>query len=399
MAVQNLSSIALAIKAQSALGTPAIGANAFGIELLPSTGLAMAIQSIESQMIRRSRMRKRPRHGSRSVTAAYETELIVGGLDPVFEGVLGGTWDPAVAFSNVDWGNVVITGTGTIATFSAGTLITDGIRAGMMALFTNLSVTGNNSVWVPILAVTEGVMTLAPGYLIDNGSDAAWNVAIAKSLYTTTPYEDRLYTVEEILANIDGSKLGVDMRFNSLNFDCAANQMVKVGFGLGGRDLTPLTGAASPNFTDPVYVSGDSLVLLDGGLFVNGEKRVNATGFQFGLSAPVSTIPVLGSKTSPDVFLGQFAMTGNFNVVIEDMDDFEAFTDEDDISIFLHCAEKEDDPSSFTSIYIGHASFAGYSSPAGGEGGAIAQIPLYAGSDVRGAGYADTSILISSSAA
>lgn len=400
MAVQNLSNVRLHMKAQSVLGTPVSGTGAFGVEVLPSQGLAMAIQSIESQMIRRNRMRKRPRHGSRSVTASYETELTAdGALDDVFEGVLGGTFAAAQTYSNTDWGGLTITGTGVTLTFAAGTIITDGVRAGMMGKLTNMSVSANNSVWFPIIGVAEGVITAAPGYLVDNGADAAWDITIARSLSTATPYTDRYFTVEEYQSDIDRSKLGEDMRFNSLSFDCQADQHVKIGFGLGGRDMSAPDAGNSPNFTSVAFGSGDSLVLLDGGLFVNGVKRTNVTGFQWGLAAPVSTIPVVGTNISPDVFLGQFAMTGNFNVVVEDFNDFDAFDAEDDISIFLHCAEDSSDPQEFTSFYIGNCSFAGYSSPVGGEGGSIAAIPLYAGSDNRGTGYADTSVLISTSAA
>jgi hypothetical protein len=396
--VSDLSATSLAIKVQSVFGTPVSGAGAFGIEVLPSTGLALAIQSIESNMIKRSRMRNRPRHGSRFATASYETELVPEALDDVYEAVLGGTIVAAQPFTDADWGAVVISGTGTLATFASGTIITDGIVAGQVAIFTNLSVAGNNSVPVPILSVTEGTLVFPSGYLVDNTSDAAWNVSIARHVKTTTPYVDRLFTVEEVQGSIDRSKLGTDMRFNSLNFDSQANQMTKVGFGLGGRNMSALLAAASPNFTSPVYASGDSLILLDGGMFTNGTKRINVTGCTFGLAAPVTGIPVVGTNTSPGVFIGQYALTGNFNVVMEDLLDFDAFDAETNISMFLHFRDQLD-ASKFVTVYMGHMSYAGYSSPIGGEGGAIAQIPLYGGEDNRGAafGYAQTAMLISMS--
>lgn len=399
MAVQNLANTFVAIKKQGALDTPATGSDAVGIEVLPSQGLALQIATIESQMLRRNRMRKKPRHGSRSATASYETELVVGALDSVFEGVLGGTFEDALTFDETDWGALTISGSGTVLTFASGTLLVDGIVAGMMARLTGMSVTSNDNKWFPILSVTGTVMTIPSGILADNASDAAWDIEIARYLYTDTPYTDGLYTIEEGNSDIDRSKLGSDMRFNSLNFDAQPDQPIKIGFGLAGRNMTPLASGDSPHFTSPVFVTGESLVLLDGGLYVNGVKRNNITGFQFGLSAPVSTTAVVGSKIGPDVSIGQFAMTGNFSVVVEDFDDFDAFNDEDVISIFLHCAENTDDPAEFVSFYIGNASYANYTTPVGGEGTAIAQIPLYAGSDIRGAGYADTSVLISTSAA
>lgn len=396
MAVQNLSSISLQIMAQSGLGVPAAGAGAFGIEVLPSSGLALAIQSIESNMMKRSRMRNRPRHGSRSVTAAYETELVPGALNKVFEAVLGGTEVAVAPFTNTDWGALVISGGGTVGTFATGTLLTDGIKAGRALTFAGLSVLPNNGLPVPIQSVeSETVVHFQPGYLADNPSDAAWSASASKLYATTTPYLDRLFTVEEQQGAFSRSKLGLDMRFNSLNFSAQPNQMIKVGFGLGGRNMLALPELLYPNFPGATFVEGDPMILIDGGLFVNGVKRTNVTNATWGLSAPVSTIPVVGSNISPDVFIGQFALTGNFNVVMEDFDDFDTMDEEDDVSVFLHCASK--DRLNFTNFYLGHMSFAGYTSPIGGEGGAIAQIPLYGGSDNRGGGYAATSVLITSS--
>ncbi len=400
MTVQNLANMRIAIKAQSALGTAATGAGASGIEVVPGNGMATTLQTIESAMIQRGRMRKRPRQGSRFSNVAYQSELAVGAHDTYLQGALGGTWVAAQNFSNTDWGAVSITGTGTILTFASGTLVTDGLRAGMVLIFTNLSVAGNNSKYVPLLTVAEGVATCPSGILADNASDAAYNVTLARHIYTATPYTDRYITIEENLTDIDRSKLGTDARFNSLAFSASPNEPVGIGFGLGVRKLEMLAAGDSPHFTDPVFVDGPSLTLLDGGIYVNGTRRANLTGFTFGLEAPVSGIPVLGSNLSPDVFLGQFALTGQFTGVVEDGTDFDAFDAETQISVLLRCAEQgttfaED----FISFYLGNLTFGGWGTQAGGEGGMIATIPLYGGEDERGTGYAPTTVLVSTSAA
>lgn len=401
MTVANLANISIHYKVQSGLGSPSSGSGAYGLEVTPSSGLARKHASIESEMLQRSRMKKKPRQGSQSVDTAYETELIVGALDPWFEGVLGGTWAAAATYTHSDWGNVVISGSGTIATFASGTLLTDGVVAGMMIKFTLLSEAGNNDIWVPILSVTsETVANLAPGLLVDNADDAAWSAIIAKSLYTATPYTDRLFTIEEYLgSDLDRSKLGTDMRLNKLVFDCQPDSTVKISLGAGGRDLDLLATGSSPNFTDATFVDGPSLVLLDGGIYINGVKRVNLTSFNWGLEAPVSFLPVIGTKISPDVFIGQFALSGQFTGALENGDDWDIFDAETQVSVILHCAENEADPSSFVTFYLGNLSYAGWTTPSGGEGGVIQTIPLYGGEDERGAGYAATSVLISTSAA
>lgn len=397
--IQDLTTIQVVLKAQSGLGAPASGASGHGIEVLPSTGLAVAVASIESAMIKRSRMRKRPRHGMNTVTTSYETELSVGPLDPVFEGVLGGTQVAEQSFSNSDWGDCTISGTGTVATFASGTLLTDGIVAGNVIKFASLSVAGNNAIYVPILSVpSEGVANLAPGYIIDNATDAAWTAKIAKYVKTATPYTDRYFSIEEYMPDtaVDMSKYGTDMRLNSLNVSIDPGAYVKIGFGAGGRAMSMLTGASAPVFTSPVYIESDSLILLDGGIYVNGTKRTDLTSLKFGLQAAVNGVAVIGTNTSPDIFLGQFAFTGEFTGVVTDNTDFAAFDAETDISILLHCREKL--TQNFVTFYLGRLSYGGYSTPAGGEGPDIQTIPLYGGEDDRGAGYAATTVLISTSA-
>jgi hypothetical protein len=402
MTVQNLSSIIVAMKKQGSLGTPASGAGAYGLELLPSQGMALNMATIESQMIQRSRMRKRPRHGSKSVTASYETELMVGAIDPQLEAVLGNTWEASQTLTQAELTDVTITGTGVTLTFGGGSLITEGVRAGMMAKFANLSVGGNNGIWFPILALSSNgrVATIPSGYLTDNASDNAFSLVIAKSLYTATPYEDGLWTVEEYWADLDRSKLGTDLRFNALNLSIAPDGYVRVGLGMGGRDLDLLATGDSPNFSSPTFIeNGASLVLLDGGIYVNGVRRTDLTGLDFGLAAPISMVPLIGTQLAADVSLGQFALTGNFTGVVEDADDFESFTAEDRISVLLHCAEEDGNTDDFISFYLGNMSYAGYSTPAGGEGSLIQTIPLYGGEDERGGGYAASSIVVSTSAA
>lgn len=402
MPVADLADGIFALKAQSGLNSPASGAGASGIELLPSSGIGLQLATIESQMIQRSRMRKKPRHGSRSSVASYETELQTNNLSEVFQGVLGGTWVAALSRSNSEWGTVTITGTGTVATFSVGGLLADAITAGMVITFTNLSVPGNNSVHVPILSVTNTVLTFPAGYLADNSVDAAWNATVQRRLNTATPYNKRYYTTEEYLGSvIDRSKRGTDMVFNQLNFAMAPDSMVRVGFGLVGRAMSMLASGASPNFTSPVFQDAPSLTLLDGGLIINGTERLNFTGFNFGIAAPANTLPVIGSTTSPDVFLGQFAFTGQFTVAVEDATDWDLFDAETRISAFLHFAQQGGNSQDFVSVYLGDLSWAGYTTPAGGEGALIANIPIYGGEDERGAaaGFAPTTMLISTSEA
>lgn len=398
-AVQDLAKIRVAIKAQSGLGVPASGAAAFGLDVLSSKGMDSQAASIASTLSKQSRMRRKPRQGMRTVSAAYDVELSVGALDPIFEAILGGTQVPAQDFANADWGDCTISGGGINAVFTEGTLLTDGIVAGMFIKFTNLSIAGNNGVWVPIIAVTgEGACTFAPGFIMDNADDAAWSAVIAKKVSTATPYVDRYFSIEEYMPNtaVDQSKYGTDMRFNALTIAVDPKKYVTVSVGAAGRDLVLLLDTDAPVFTNPVFTESDSLILLDGGIYVNGVKRMDLTSLSIDLKASASGTAVIGTNVSPDISLGNFDLSGSLSGVIEDGVDFGHFTAEDTISILLYCKEKS--TSNFVAFYFGNMSYMGFGSPVGGDGLTVSTIPLVGGEDDRGAGCAVSALVVSTSA-
>jgi hypothetical protein len=402
MNVQDLATMQLAFKKQADIDTPASGAGAFGIEVLPSTGLAVAIAAIESAMIKRNRMKKRPRHGPRSATAAYETELSVGPADPIFEAVLGGTKTAALNFSNTDWGNATIAAaadpTMKTITFASGTIIVDGVSAGTFVKLGGSFAAGNKAKWIPVIEATATILTVPASYLpTSEGPIAAYTVAVAPFIATPAQYLDSAWSVEEQMTNPDIliSKYGTGLRFNSLNFSVDPKAYVKLGFGLQGRDLTQLNSTSTPAYpamTSPVFIESDSLILLDGGIYVNGKRRTDLTSFKLGISATASTTDVIGSNVSPDISLGQFGFTGDFTGVVGDGVDFASFSDEDDISVMFHCKEKNSE--AFVGIYLGYASFGGYATPMGGEGLLVQSIPLFGGEDEQ-ANHARTILLIS----
>lgn len=405
MDVQDLATMQLAFKKQVDIDTPATGAGAFGVEVLPSTGLAVAIAAIESAMIKRNRMKRRPRHGPRSATASYETELSVGPLNPIFEAVLGGTTTATMHFTQADWGAATIAvsadPTMSTITFAGGTIITDGVVAGTFVKLGGFATGANNGKWIPVIDAAEGVLTVPSQYVTAEGPAAAYTVDVAPFIATPAQYQDTAWSTEEQMPNpsVLMSKFGTGMRFNSLSFSVDPKTYVKAAFALTGRDMTMLradTVPAYPAFINPAFVESDSLILLDGGIYVNGRRRSDLTSLRVGIAATASTTDVIGSNVSPDVSLSQFSFTGDFTGVVSDGADFGSFTDEDDISVMLHCKEK--DSEAFVGIFLGYASFGGYSTPMGGEGLLVQSIPLFGGEDEH-PGHARTILLISTAPA
>jgi hypothetical protein len=402
MTSQTGKNIRLAFKAQGALGTLASGSGAIGLDVRPSQGLMLKFAQAASQLIRRDGMSVKPRQGSKSVAGTYSTELIVDALDEILEGVLRGTWAAAINVTESTLTSCTITGSGATLTFAAGSLISAGARVGMMAKLVSMATAANNGKWFPILAISADgrTVTTKSGILTDETADSAFTITLARTLIQGDPPTERYFTIEEYFQDIDLSKVAQDCKFHTLNFSAAPDQPIEIGFDVAGRDLDVFASGSSPTFTSPTFVTANPLYLADGGIYINGTSYVNLTAFRFSLSMSAILQAVIGSRLAPDVALGNAIISGEFMGTIEDDSFLNLAQAETQLSVLLHCAERETDPADFISFFLGNMSMGDFSTPFGQDGLLIQSIPMVGGKDERGAtaGYAPTQLLISTSA-
>jgi hypothetical protein len=404
MAVQQTGkNIRFAFKVQGALGTPATGASGIGLDVRPSSGLAVKFAQAVSQLIRRDGMSVKPRQGSRSVNGAYETELIVDALDEIFQAVLRGTWAASVDTTEATLTSCTISASGATVAFAAGSLISAGARKGMMAKLANMSTAANNGKWFPILAISSDgrTITTKAGILTDQAADVAFTITLARSLIQGDPPTERYFSIDQYLQDIDISLSATDAKFHSIVFQAAPDQPISIGFDVTARDADLAASGSSPVLTSPTFVTAKPLYLADGGIYLNGSALVaNVTGFRFALTVPASVQAVINSRVSPDVWLGNAVLSGEMMLTVEDDTFFNYALNETDLSILLHCAERETDPADFISFYLGNLSLGDFGIPIGQEGAMIQTFPIVGGKDEGGAtnGYAPTMVLITTSA-
>lgn len=400
----NGSDLIFSYKLQSGLGSSASGSGATSVLVRPSPGIQRQTATIQSQLIDPSLMRDRARQGSITATGAWETEAQVGMLDGIVAGVLGNTATASFTLTeaSASLASVTISGTGVTITNGGGSWITSGVRRGMMGKFANLATSANDGVWFPILNVTAGVITAAPGFLVDETIDSGFTLVLAKSIATGATYAPDYYTIEEYLgAGVDFSKLLSDARWTNFGMTCAPNAMTTVSFGATGLALTAPTGASAPNFTSPTgnaQSAPSSLVLLDGGLYRDGVKFAALTAFNWALQSQATVTPLLSSRTGIDVGLSMFDGSGSISSVVTDSTEFAASLAESNFSLFMHLCENESDPKDFISVYIGNASYGSWSAPIV-EQDTIQTMPLYIGKDRRGGASLPSTIVWSTSAA
>lgn len=392
--------VRVAYKVQSAKGTPSSGSGGKILAVRPGGGFRLNQALATSQLLRGDGMTDKPRFGSISVPGTYDSELLMAMHDEPLRAVLRAAAETATFnITNADTTNVTITGTGTVITAGSGSWVSLNVRAGMMGKFASLSVAGNNDVWFPILAVTATTLTVPSGYLADNTADTSYTLTIAKSVSQPTSPTERYFTFDDYKQGIDLSWTISDVKLSGFRLSVSPDEPAMIGYEAMGLVPDLAASGSSPVLTSPTDFTGRPLYLADGAVFVNGTAVFNITGLTLSLAAAASTLPVVGTRTSPDVFLGNAVLSGSYSGSIEDDSFLNLALNETQVSMMLIFAERKTDPADFISFYFGDLGMPSFEVPSGAEGGAIQTLPIVGGKDNRGTGYAATQVLISSSSA
>lgn len=393
---QTASNIQVSVKRQSAKGSPESGSGADGYNVIPTQGLVLNKAAIASELVRRDGMTTRGRHGSRSSSAVYGSELSVGTFTDWIEAALRGTAVAATDITEADMTSITTT-TSTIVA-AAGSWLTEGVRKGDMVKLTGHSTAGNNGKWLRVLNVTASVITVPAASLTLNASaDTAFTLTVAKTIINGATPVERYHTVEEYEQDLDTSLLGTDMKIVKLDFDAQPNKNIKVTFTFLGLDANPQDTGTAPVLTSPTYSATLPLVMVDGSIRIGGVDYDVLTGFQFSWDLGGSVPPTL-SSVSDDVYLGNGKISGSFTAHKKDLVFLQAFDAETPVDFFIVCAENESDPADFESFYIGNATLNGNASAIASEGPRVQTIPWAGGIDEAGGASASTMIKYSTSA-
>lgn len=399
MAYQSGSNYTVHYKAQSGLGSAASGSGGLGLRHRSgSAGLAMSKAMIRSGEIRADGQSTRGRHGSRTVSGSYQTELSVGSLDTLIAAALRASWTGSIAITQAAMTSITTT-TSTIVA-AGGSWITQGVRVGDMVSLTGFATSANNGKWFRVTGVTASTISVAGTPLTEDASpDSSFTLTVAKSVVqaTTAPTET-YFTFEQYYADLDKSLLFIDCKPNKLTIACQPDAPVVVTLGLLGLDASTVSGGSAPSLTSPTYTTTLPLVLADGSIRHLGADVVDFTAFTVDVDLGGSAPPVL-APNPPDVFLNNAKVTGSVSGLFTDFDQFDAFDNETQIDFFAHFKEPESDPSDFVSLFIGNAVYSSHEPGAAGDGPMVSAFNFEAGSDNTGSSHAATMIKFSTSAA
>lgn len=395
MAIQQGRDVTVGFITQAVLGTeePAGGG---GTKLLYKDGSPLfsppQAALIESAINLGDGLTERGRRGTYNVPGTLNLEAICGAHKLIYETFFRNTWTSAVTITQATgaMSSATLSVSGSVITFSAGSVITAGLRVGDVIKFASGLDAADNGDWLRVRAVTATTITVYESLTAVAGPVNTYSFTIPPKLLQGTTA--RLLTFDQYYSTIDRSLVVSDVKGNSLNFQLSENTTLDVTANmLGAGYAYKAAGGTSPHLTNLTTPTGDALTFIDACFAFNGADSVKVTGFNIGLDVAAQTLGV-ANKTgkSPDVFQGNGKPSGQFSVAMEDFALLTAAAGETQIDFVATFLDPND--TDVFQIAVENAILTQEAITPVQDGAAIQTFNLEIGRDKRGGAYDATSI-------
>lgn len=393
MGYQSNFNFLVALKAQSALGSPASGSSATVLRVAGGTRGKLTKTAIESKEVRQDAQRTRGRHGFQQTAGSYDVEVSTGAFDAVLAAILRGAWDTEITKSPSDITSLAIASK--VLTPTAGNPISLGFRVGDVCQITGSGTTANNGKNFRLAAVSSTTLTSVED-LTDMSADTGASL-IRRGRKVIMPAAGSLvrtyFTIEEYDVDLDQSTVFSDCFFNSVKFSMAPNGMLMATLSwIGTGDITAEATGSSPYFTSPTTPTGVPMAVKDSILRYNGADLADLTSFDLTIDNGAVAPQVVGAVKSPTVLPGQNSVSMNLGVLRTDLSNLQAYIGETGLSASLLAVDTSSEPKNFISLNVPFFTLGGSDpsapSTAGGAATETLSIPAaLVGQDTRGSGY------------
>lgn len=391
----------VAVKAQSAKGTPASGAGAFILPSAGGQGGQLSKNAVTSALVRRDGQQYRGRHGSRRTAGTYASEIGIGRADPIWEALFRSTWSAAnLTITQADMTSVT-TGANTIVAAS-GDWIAEGLRVGDVIRATGLTDAANNDQNLRIVGLTASTITVAETLVVNAVADTSFSIVRpgrvllngdAGSLTKT------YFTIEEHAYDLDASELYSDCRWSRGMLRMAPDGNLDCEFGWTGTGaMQVLKDGTAPHFTSPTDPTSLTLVATDAVIRLGTEDLLDLTSFDFTMDLqPAAPNTIRKDGLAPDVFLGTLQVSMNMTMLLADLEMLAAFEEETQLSLHLVASENEVSPADFVALSISNFTLGSFAKSAltkasGARTATISIPPDLVGKDMRGGAFDQTTI-------
>lgn len=339
-----------------------------------TSSLSVSKDAIASNEVRSDQQVFDVRHGVRRVGGAIQGELSTQTWDDFLAAALRSSWVAGVSVSNSTHTNVSVVGS--TFTVGAGSLITAGFKVGdiiRLSGFTHANV-GRN---FKITALTATAATVFPTPAAMTSQTTFTMAVTGRKLINgvLTPS----FTIEQNYPDIDVSELFNGCRVNTVGLSMNPTGMASISADFVGLNGSILSGATAPQYASPTAETTTGLLAgISGSLLFGGSQSTIITSFDLSISNNLSSQPVVGATTVPEIFYGRNVVTGNISAFFETTAFLDAFLQETETSVMVTLEASGAAPADFLSIGLHRIKLNGQSKSIGPDGGVIASFPFQA---------------------
>ncbi len=383
----------LVYKKESAWGT-APGATGAQYLRRVTSDLSLAKDAYESAEIRTDYQVSDLRHGMRRVEGSINGELSLGTWQDFIAAAFRKAWAAGVSASTL-----TITSNISAKTFvrSTGSWLTDGFKVGDVVRFSGYTAgnVGMNGVNYRIVALVALTMTVAESTgMVDASAVAGITCAVTgkKILVPTTGHTNDSFYIEHWHSDINQSEQFAGCKVNQLGIKLPATGMATIDVNLLGKNMVTNTSAY---YTTPTAETTTGvLAAVNGKLTIAGTDIALVTAADIMIDGGMSTEPVVGSNTPPDIFAGRVRVGGNMSAFFENGTIRDYFLNETEISATFYLTAGSGSSDAFMSIHMPRVKLASAKKD-DGEKGLIQQLAfsaLYNGAGGTGIATDQTTI-------
>jgi len=391
--------VRITYKAETTIGVAVTGTGGYEFRKSAGAGLQLSRPEVTPTEVRADGKRTMGTLGSKNVAGSYGGDLSVGSFDALLEAVLRSNWSTAATITEATATLTSITTDATSIVAGAGSWLNAGIKVGDVFRLTGHAAAGNNDRNLRATAVTTLTLSVAETLVVNSTADTAFTITRAKKVIQGTTPVDHSFTFDEYNEDLDISKVYRGCRVSSMKITGQPDATALVEVGIVGMDMEVLSTANSPSLTSATLSTTVPLNWVNATIRLGGVDVSYLTGFEINIDLSGQTLPIIGGNVSPDVWLSNANISGSFTYLLADFAQLSAFTAETEFEFHGLLVEPESEPKDFLSIFMPRLKWTSFSDPQGNDGAKVATSNFITGTKGSAAGYDDSMISFSTSAA
>lgn len=393
MPLQSAKNVTIDFAAESAFNVAPASGTSERLRFTPSPGLTLKSATIKSNEQRADALSSMGRNGSETVDGSYSGEMSCDSHMTLYQAAFRGTWTNTLVVTEATnaIGAITITGSDTIT--AAGDWADTDLKVGDLFRITTSSHSANVNINLRIKSLVGGVMVVFGTPLTDQVSEATWVITRGKKLINPTAGPTkRTLTFEQRYVDVDGSQLFSGCRVVGVKINGTPDGSATVEFAIIGAGMATVLGSDSPYFTAGVRYYTVPLVFADAKVSVNGVDIKIATALEINYSINAAGQPVIGGKTTPDVFDNDASVSGSFTMIRKDFANVMSFINEDEFALNVLLTQPGSEPKRGIAINVPRCKFTDASAPLGGDGAMLESLPFQTGAS-EATSYHDATLI------